>query len=95
MRKVGRLALKSLDNWNSLSDFIRVDLEIAIFKQIGNERMQAVNRNELFREIEGGAEMIYTAVGVFRICNVISIYFAAEAEDPRSRCKYGIPLRRF
>jgi hypothetical protein len=37
--------------------------EVAIFEKIGNERVEAIDRNEFLREVEGRAEMIDASVG--------------------------------
>src|SRR5271156_848499 len=39
--------------------------------------------------------MIYAPVRVSRIRDVVSMNLAAQSEDSRARCEYGIPLRGF
>ena len=57
--------------------------------------MQTIDGDEFFGKIKWRAEMIDASVGVFRIRNVVSMNFAAQAEDARSGCKYGIPFGGF
>ena len=41
-------------------------LDVAIFDQVGHQRMQPVHRDELFREVERRAEMVDAAIDVVR-----------------------------
>ena len=62
LRKRSCLALESLDHGNAFDNLVRVCLQLTILKQIGHQRMQAINGNELLWKIEGRAEMVDTAI---------------------------------
>ncbi len=56
--------------------------------------MQPVDRDEFFRKIERRTKMVHTRIQVLRICDVVMLCPAAEAEDARAGSEHGIPLRR-
>ena len=63
---IGGFAFEGIDNRDLMNDLVRVLTQFAVFDQIGHQRMQAIDRDELFREIERRAEVIDAAVGVHR-----------------------------
>jgi hypothetical protein len=89
------LAFKGFDNGYFLGDLVGIFADVTVFDQIGNERVQTINRDELFREVERRSKEIYAPIDVIRIRYVITRNRATKAEDAGARSKYGVPLRCF
>ena len=71
------LALERIDDGHFLDDLVRILMDVPVFDEIGDERMEPVDRYELFGEIEWRAEMIDTSVGRRGFADVVVWCLAA------------------
>ncbi len=92
VHSIGGVGLKGVDDGYFFDDLVGIFGEVAILDEVGNKRMQAVDGDELFREIEGRAEVVDASIDAVGLGYVVMVGFAAEAEDARARRKDGIPL---
>ena len=67
---IGRLAFEGLDHRDLFDDLVGV-LHLAVLDQVGHQRVQAVDGDELLGEIEGRAEVVHAAVDVVGIGDVV------------------------
>ena len=87
-------ALEGVDYRDFLHDLVRIFAQIAVLDQVGNQRVQAVDGDEFFGEIERRSEVIHAAIDVVRLGDVVVRNRAAETEDAGPGGEDRIPLRR-
>ena len=73
--------------------------QIAQLQEIGQQRMQAVDGDELLREVEGRAEVVDAAIDVVGLRQAPAVLAepprrAAGADDPGAGGEHRVPLRR-
>ncbi len=88
----GGLALEGFDDRNLLDDLIRI-LYLTVFNEVGDERVQPVDSDELLGEVEGRTEVVHAAVDVVGIGDVVAGDSTAQPEDAGTGSEYRIPLR--
>src|SRR5579884_2072129 len=79
-----RFTFERLDDRDLFDDLVGVFVQIPIFEQVGHQRMQAIDADKLFGEVEGGAKVIYSAIQVRRVSDVEAMHFTSKSEYSRS-----------
>ena len=83
--RVGGFAFEGLDDRRpSATIWFGIFVQIAVFDQVGHQRMQPVDGNEFFGKVERRAEVIHAAVDVIGIGDVVVRDSAAQPEDARA-----------
>src|SRR6185503_12562559 len=79
-----RLAAEGLDDRHVALDRVGIP-GLAVFDEVGHQRMQAIDGHEFLREIEWRSEMIRAAVHVIGIAQRPSTLPAALPKNARAR----------